>query len=186
MQKISQLFETASNVIQSLTDNQKNPLHVGEVMACWTYLSFVNNIIIYEEVGLNTTTDPGVIELYQDALATARSHKKQLTEFMRKEGVRLPTAPEDKPNSDPNAVPIGAGFTDNELANTLLINFVVASDMCAASASQSLRTDVGLMFLKFQTEKLSLAFKAKELMQKKGWLKVPPFYQPPGAPNTKN
>ncbi len=77
MQKISQLFETASNVIQSLTDNQKNPLHVGEAMACWTYLSFVNNIITYEEVGLNTTTDPGVIELYQDALATARSHKNK-------------------------------------------------------------------------------------------------------------
>ncbi len=98
-----------------------------------------------------------------------------MSEFMRKEGVSLPNAPEDKPQSDPNAIPIGAKFTDNELANTLMINFVVAADMCAASASQSLRTDLGLMFLKFQTEKLSLGFKAKEIMQKKGWLKVPPF-----------
>lgn len=90
--------------------------------------------------------------------------------------------PEDKPESNPSDVPLGAKLTDSELINTLNINFVTAADMCAASSSQSLRTDVAKMFLKFQTDKLSMGLRSKELMQKKGWLKVPPFYQPPGSP----
>lgn len=61
--------------------------------------------------------------------------------------------------------------------------FIAATDMCATVASQSLRTDVALMFLKFQTDKLSLGLKAKELMRENGWLKIPPFYQPPGSPS---
>jgi hypothetical protein len=38
------------------------------------------------------------------------------------------------------------------------------------------------MFLKFQMDKLSLSYQAKELMERKGWLKIPPFYNPPGSP----
>lgn len=186
MPSLPQMFESAMNVIQSLTDNRKDPLHVGEVMSCWTYLAFINSIITYEEIGLNTTTDPGLKELYKDAIKIAQSHKKELTEVMIKEGVNLPPSPESKPNSDPNAIPQGVKFTNDELVNTLNINFVTAADMCTAAASQCLRTDIGLMFLKFQTDKLSLGFKAKELMQKKGWLKVPPHYHPPGAPQPKS
>ena len=182
MPGIGQVFESAINIIQSLGDNQKKPLHVGEVMACWTYLAFVANIITFEEVGLNTTTDAEVKDLYQDGLKIAVSHKKQLSEFLRQEGVTLPNAPEHKPESGPNAIPLGAKFTDDELVNTLNINFVMAADMCATSASQCLRTDVALMFLKFQADKLSLGFKAKELMQKKGWLKIPPYFLPSGSP----
>ncbi|WP_191963100.1 DUF3231 family protein [Virgibacillus necropolis] len=55
--------------------------------------------------------------------------------------------------------------------------------MCVGYASQCLRTDVALMFLKFQTDKLAIALKTKDLMMKRGWLKVPPFYHPPGSPN---
>lgn len=114
-----------------------------------------------------------------------KSHKKEVSEFMHREGVPLSNAFEDKPESDPNAIPLGAKFTDDELANTINMNFIIAADMCAAAASQSLRTDVAIMFLKFQTDKLSLGLQTKELMQDKGWLKVPPFYRPPGAPDSK-
>src|SRR5699024_5323932 len=185
MPNFAQLFESAANVFQSLTDNKKDPLHVGEVMSCWTYLAFVNNIMTYEEIGLNTTTDSGVRELYQDGLKIATSHKQQLSKLMKEEGVNMPLAPESKPYSDPSAVPIGARFTDFELANTININFVIAADMCADATSQCLRTDVGLMFVKFQTEKLAMGFKAKELMKKKGWLIIPPSFQPPGTPHPK-
>ncbi|MDY0407103.1 DUF3231 family protein [Virgibacillus sp. 179-BFC.A HS] len=122
-------------------------------------------------------------KLIQDALKIATSHKQELSDFLRKEGVSLPSLPEDKPQSDPAAIPLGTKMTDDEVINTLTINFIAAADMCAASASQSLRTDVGLMFLKFQMDKLSLGYLARDLMQKRGWLKIPPFYYPPGAPS---
>jgi hypothetical protein len=182
MPNFKSVLDTATNIIQSLTDNKKKPLHVGEVMSCWTYLAFIGEIIIYEEVGINTTTDTELKELYNEGLKTAEAHKKELSVFMKQEGIPLPSQPEGKPKSDPNAIPLGVKFTDNELANAIAINLVVAADMSAAAASQSLRTDIGLMFLKFQMDKLTIGYKAKALMQKKGWLKIPPFYYPPGLP----
>lgn len=181
--RLTNMFQSATAIIESLTDNHKTPLHVGEVMACWTYIAFVSSIVTYEEVGLNTVTDPELKALIQSAMKIAEAHKKQLSEFMRKEGITLPPSPESKPKSDPSAIPLGAKLTEDEIVNTLVVNFVFAADMCAASASQSLRTDVGLMFLQFQMDKLSLGFKAKELMQKKGWLKIPPYFHPPGSPS---
>lgn len=178
---LANMFKSAISGLEALTDNRKDPLHVGEVMACWTYLAFVEHIITYESVGLNTTTHKKLKSMFEEAIKTAQGHRKQLSQFMREQGVALPRAPELKPKSDQNAIPLGAKFTDSELVNTLNTNFVIAADMCAAAASQCLRTDVGLMFLKFQADKLALGFRTKELMQKEGWLNLPPYYQPPGS-----
>src|SRR5699024_3081806 len=184
MPNVKMMFKNAVDMIESLTDNHKNPLHVGEAMACWTYYSFVSTVMTHVEVGMNTTNDSKLKRLLQDSHKVMTLHQKEVSEFMRKEGVPLSNTPEHKPVSDPNAIPLGAKFTDNELCNMININFIVAADMCAASASQSLRTDVAMMFLKFQTDKLSLGLKTKELMQGRGWLKVPPFYYPPGGSPT--
>ncbi|WP_456359663.1 hypothetical protein [Bacillus sp. Y1] len=51
----------------------------------------------------------------------------------------------------------------------------------AAAASESIRTDVGLLFIQFQTEKFAFATRLKHLMRKRGWIRVPPFYLPPGT-----
>lgn len=176
---LGNMFQAAISAIESLADNHKTPLHVGEVMACWTYLAFVSNIIIYEQIALNSVTDPELKDFIRNAKAVADSHKKQLSEFMETEGIPLPSNPKDKPSIDPKMVPIEAKFTEDEIINTLVVNFVFAADTCAASASQCLRVDVGLMFLNFQADKLALGYKAKAIMKKNGWLKVPPFYNPP-------
>lgn len=174
------MIETTFNVIRSLNDGKQPLIHIGEAMACWTYLAFVEEIIIYQEVGLNMTTDQELHDMLEQGLKVGRAHKNQITAFMQKEGIPLPEQPQPKSKSEPTAVPVGAKFTDNELSNAVSINFIIASDMLAASASQCIRTDIGLMFLQFQMEKLMLGFKMKNLMQKKGWLKVPPAYTPPG------
>jgi hypothetical protein len=135
---------------------------VGEVMACWTYLAFVEEIIIYEQIGLNTTVDNELHNMLEKSLKVAQ--------------------PQGKPQSNPEAVPAGTKFTDSELVNTISINFVIASNMFAASANQSLRMDVAIMFLQFQMEKMTLLFKIKNLIKKRGWLKNPPFYSAPGLP----
>ncbi|WP_124220433.1 DUF3231 family protein [Aquisalibacillus elongatus] len=140
-------IESSLKALKPLNDNNKDYVHVGEVMALWTYLGFVESIIVYEEIGLNMSSDQEVLKFVKEALEVATSHKKELRDFMIAEGITLPPAPEHKPKSDPKAVPEGARLTEDEIMNTLSINFVYAGDMCAASASQSVRTDVGLMFL---------------------------------------
>src|SRR5699024_3957410 len=114
------------------------------------------------------------------------SHKNELSELMRLEGIPLSDASSTNPESNPEAIPLGAKFTDSEIINTLNINFVIVSDMYATDVSQSLRTEISHLLRKVHTGKLALGLKANEIMRSKGWLKVPPAYYPPGATQNKS
>lgn len=151
-------------------------------MSCWTYLAFIQDIINYVNVGLNTTTDKELKELFQEALRITQSHEKQMKEFMGNEGIPLPDGPQMKPKSDPDTIPMGAKFTDKELANAIAINVASAALICANSAIQSVRNDIGLMFFKFQADKMMFGTPVKTLMERRGWLKKPPFYYQSGLP----
>jgi hypothetical protein len=55
--------------------------------------------------------------------------------------------------------------------------------MCSTNFTQSIRNDIGLMFARFHTEKMVLGLDIKTTMRKRGWIKIPPYYYLPGAPN---
>lgn len=77
---------------------------------------------------------------------------------------------------------MGVKLTDDEIANALSVKVVANYMMCATGAVQSVRNDVGLMFTKFQAEKLKFGASLKTLMRKRGWIKIPPYYVPSGLP----
>jgi hypothetical protein len=183
VKKMGNVFESATSVLKSFIDNEpKTPLHVGEVMACWTYLASLENSISFEQQGLNMTTDNDVITMLNDAIKMCNGQVKRLKEFLLHEGVPLPPAPESKPDSNPNDVPLGVKLTDNEIVNGVSIKVAGASVKCATSQAESIRNDVGLMFLEFQAEHVAFGATLKMLMRNKGWIKNPPFYLPPGLP----
>ncbi|MFB4166082.1 hypothetical protein ACE1TI_20385 [Alteribacillus sp. JSM 102045] len=46
-------FEAFWNILKTLVDTEpKAPMHVGEVMSMWTYLTMINEAIRCEEIGL--------------------------------------------------------------------------------------------------------------------------------------
>src|SRR5699024_11826154 len=98
-----------------------------------------------EEIGLNTTTDSKLTKLYQDAYKVTTSHKNELSELMRQEGIPLSDASATKPESNPEAIPLGAKFTDSELINTLNINFVIAADMRSEEHTSELQSRFDLV-----------------------------------------
>ncbi|MEH7747999.1 hypothetical protein V7659_23710 [Neobacillus drentensis] len=53
------VLEAVKNVLQSLMDDEpKSPLHVGEVMSFWSFLSEMAEEQVHSEAGINSTTDP--------------------------------------------------------------------------------------------------------------------------------
>jgi len=160
----------------------KSKLHIGEAMGCWLYYTAIAEEIPVLEAALNTTTDNVLIELLHAGKKLATHQKEILEAFMINEGVSLPSTSEHKPKSDPNSVPLGVKATDEEIAN--LLSAKVASNivMCSTNISQSIRSDVGLMWIRFHTEKSIYGMDVKTKMRDHGWIKVPPYYYPPGAP----
>ncbi|MFN7252371.1 MAG: DUF3231 family protein [Anaerobacillus sp.] len=180
---MSNPFEAVWNTLKTLVDTEpKSQLHVGEVMSIWTYLTVLDEALRYEEVGLNTTIDNEVKELLVDAKKLCESQSERLSRFMQKEGLPLPRSQEKKPVSEPNEIPLGVKLTDDEIANGVSLKIATAGLECAIGNSQAIRTDVGLIWTEFYTEMLAFGATTKTLLRKRGWLKVPPYYCPPGLP----
>ncbi|WP_346726780.1 DUF3231 family protein [Bacillus suaedaesalsae] len=86
------------------------------------------------------------MELLNQSYKQCDTQSTQFKEFLINEGVHLPPTSEQRPNSDPNAVPLGVKLTDNEIMNGIGIKTAAAVVHCAAAASQSIRKDIGSMF----------------------------------------
>ncbi|MFD2671425.1 DUF3231 family protein [Marinicrinis sediminis] len=160
--------------------DEKQPLHIGEAMGCWVYYTAIAEEIPALDISLNTTTDAELKELLLEAKEIALSQKKILKDFMFKEGIPLSQTESLKPMSRTEDIPLGARSTDDEMANLVSIKAASGIVACATNLSQSIRTDLGLMWARFQSEKTMFATKLRMKMKKRGWLKVPPAYIPPG------
>jgi hypothetical protein len=79
------VIESISVVLRSLVDEEpKPPLHVGEVMSCWTYLTILEESIVVEQQGLNMTTDTELRDFVEKAMAKASSQAQKLKDFFAK------------------------------------------------------------------------------------------------------
>lgn len=163
--------------------NDKNtPLNVGEVMNLWTYVAALEEVNRIVEVALNTTEDKELIEALNNSFKDCSKHIAEVKEILREEGVPLPaTASEPKPKSDPQDVPHGVKFTDAEIANLLILKQVSAIGLCTTGLTQSVRKDIGAMWLKFFLKRVEYSAYLRPIMLERGWLKVPPYYYPPGG-----
>ncbi|MCI3920401.1 DUF3231 family protein [Paenibacillus sp. TRM 82003] len=177
------ILESVSGALKTLTDDEpKHPLHVGEVMSLWFYLTALEEMLNVEAVGKNTTVDDELKELLKEALEICNSQAARIKNFMISEGIPLPPLSEQKPESEPNAIPLGAKFTDDEIANMISIKVAGAVVQCATGMAQSIRNDVGMLWGGLMTEYIPFGTKLKTKMRYRGWIKVPPYYYPPGSP----
>lgn len=178
-------IEALLKVFHSLFDDDPKPsLHVGEVMSCWTYLTVLEETVALEQIGINTTEDTELKNFLHKTLGAASSQGTRLKDFLQQEGVPFPPAAEPKPLSEPRSIPLGAKMTDSEIANAVGVKLAASTTLCASSAAQSVRNDVGMMFFEFQTEAMRYGTILKSIMKKRGWIKIPPYYHPPGQPKS--
>jgi hypothetical protein len=178
-------FEAVWNTLKTTIDNNnepKSPLHVIEVGDCWKYLATVEEFIRYEEIGLNTTTDDEVKEMLNDVVQLCESQVKRLSQFMKQEGIPLPEVTSSKPISKPNEVPLGVKLTDDEITNGVTFKLVTCMNQCSKAQADAIRNDIGMTWLKFYFEWVVFGTTLKTLMRKRGWIKIPPYYHPPGSP----
>ena len=177
------LLQALKNVVQSfIKDENKTPLHIGEAMGCWIFLALAGETQVQTEAGINSTTDPELRKAFHEAVKMFKSQKERIIAFMQSEGVPIPPLSESKPQSNPSDVPLGVKLTDDELANSLNIKMVILITYCANAIIQSARNDVTLIWIEYLQEYMTFGATLKELVKRRGWLKVPPYYYAPGAP----
>lgn len=180
---VPNIIEALGSLLQNNLDNEElPPLHVGEVMNCWTFLGVIHEANIFTQIGLNTTSDDELKEMLRDSANDCEKQTKLMKNFLVKEGIPLPPLTEHKPNSDAIEIPYGVKMTDDEIANGVVIKEISAILLCATGIVQAIRDDVGKMFLQILLEKITFNTSLKTMMRKRGWLKVPPYFTPAAMP----
>jgi len=170
-----------SSVKTMVDDEPQPPLNIIEASHCWLYYGIVNEAIAFESAGLNTTEDDELIGMLTDAQKMCSAHTNQLEKFMIKEGITLPPISESKPNTNPKDIPPGVKLTNDELANGVALKIIAMSNAASLAAGESVRTDMGFIWVKFLNETLAYGMTLKTKMRKRGWAKIPPDFSPPGA-----
>lgn len=176
-------LESVIAMIKNFVDEEPKPsLHVGEAMDLWTAYTAFNEAHVLYQIGINTTTDTDLKHALEAAYNSSNEDSKKIQQFLISEGVPLPALSSPKPVSAPESVPEGVKLTDGEIANLIAVKVAASITFCAQAMSQTVRTDVGLLFFEMQVNLMRFSAPFKNLMKQRGWLKIPPNYIPPGVP----
>jgi hypothetical protein len=170
-------FEVIKNAFGPFLDGEKKPLHAGEVMNLWFFLNYAEQTLRSDQIAYNIVQDEDLKEKLEDMINNIhRPIIEELQQFFKKEGIPLPETTPEKPIGDYRTLPEGAKQSDEEIANFLAYSLVVGIMSAARGLTEAVRADVGYLFAKYQMMKVTFALNLKHLMEKKGWLRIPPFY----------
>lgn len=173
------VFEVLKDAFAPYMDGEKRSVHVGETMNLWYFLAQIEEALRIEQIAYNTTQDNELKEKLKDLMNNVHIPIiQEIKDFLRRESIPLPTVTPEKPlNNDPNqTVPEWAKMADEEIANFVVFKIILGVTLASRGLTEAVRADVGMMFAKYLVTKVMFQLMFKRLMEQKGWLKIPPYY----------
>ncbi|WP_428912601.1 DUF3231 family protein [Niallia sp. Krafla_26] len=152
------------------------PMHYGEVFGTWTFLLTTKGLVAGYQTHLNHAGDEDLKKLLVEAIEGGQQEIKQIETLLKSNGVGLPPSLPERPDACLTDIPIGARFTDPEIASMLAANIAAGLVACSTLIGQSIREDIAAMFGQFHLQKVSLGAKVLRMNKEKGWLIPPPLH----------
>jgi hypothetical protein len=172
------IFELITDAIKPYLDGEKSPLNVGEVMNLWFYLTATEQTLRGEQVSFNTVEDQELKEKLKDVMHDVHEPiRTEVVDFLKAEGVPLPKMTPDHTIGEFRDIPKDGKLNDQEVANLVSFNIVLGINYATRGMTESVRPDVAAMFARFQLKKTLFMIPFRDLLKRKGWLMIPPYYQ---------
>lgn len=160
-----------------LSGNPKDePMHYGEVFGSWLYLSVEQGLISAYQTFLNHTGDEDLRKLITEWIEQCKQEIPAIQELLKENGIGLPPAPPERPDTCLEDIPVGARFQDAEVAAMLSREVTAGLVSCSSLIGQSIREDIAMMFAQSHAKKLAFGAKLLRLTKEKGWLIPPPLH----------
>jgi hypothetical protein len=159
-----------------LDGNPKNePMHYGEIHGVWHFSYNSKGVLSGYQVFKNHAGDDDLKDILDAAIKGAKMEIKELDLLLTENGLTPPPMLPDKPPVKLEEIPIGARFTDQEIAAIVAHHTATALVTCSKIMGISIREDVGAKFAKYHTEKAAIGLRILRLSKEKGWLIPPPL-----------
>ncbi|MDF2629190.1 MAG: hypothetical protein K0R39_3021 [Symbiobacteriaceae bacterium] len=168
------------NLIESLLGlltKENKPLHVGEVMGLWKLMLTFEHGRTMVTAFLNHTADAELKRLMESYLSDfAEPWVKRLAEFMKNEGIQLPSAGAHKPKANESEIPTGAKFTDAEIATFLTAKARAGTGIVQEAILECMNYRLAQMLMELEVASYRQAFVLRETAEKRGWVQRPPTW----------
>lgn len=159
-----------------LSGNSKDePLHYGEIFDLWqSSMTAKGCISAYRALQFHAG-DKGLKKILSDLIDQAELEVSECDAILIHNGIASsPTMPA-RPEVKSEDIPIGARFSDPEIAAMIGADTAVGLAACSQAMGKAIREDIGALFAKYHMTKAATGLKILKMSKEKGWLIPPPL-----------
>lgn len=151
------------------------PLHYGEIFGIWQCSTKGKGALSAFQAYLNHTGDKDLRKILDDLIDQTTREIKEADELLLANGIPPVPALPERPPADLEAIPVGARFSDPEIAAAVAASIAMGLVECSQLIAISIREDIGALYLKNHGLKAALGARVLRLLKDKGWLVPPPL-----------
>jgi len=156
-------------------NSKEEPLHYGEIYDMWQFSMTAKGVISIYRAFKYHVGDRELLKLLDDLIDEAELESSECDSILTSNGIApSPTLP-NRPEAKLEDIPIGARFTDPEIAAMIAAGTSVSLVVCSQVIAKCIREDIGMLFGKYHVTMEALALKILHLSKKNGWLVPPPL-----------
>lgn len=159
-----------------LSGNPKeNPLHYGEIYDVWQFSMAAKGCVSMYTTLKAHAGDRDLQKMLEHGIQQAKLEIEECDKILIDNGITPSPALAVKPDAKLEDIPIGARFTDMEIAPMLSADLAAGLVICSQVMGKSIREDINALFAKYHATKAANALKMLRLSKEKGWLVPPPL-----------
>lgn len=159
-----------------LSGNPKDePMHYGEVFSVWSCSMAAKTMISCYQTYQNHAGDKDLLQMVGEMIEQAKKEEKECDALLNANGILPAPSMPEKPKAKLEDIPIGARFTDPEIAASISMDNAIGLTACSQAMGSSIREDIGALFAKTHAAKTTLGGKLLRMNKDKGWLVPPPL-----------
>jgi len=154
---------------------KKEPLHYGEAYDIWQFSVVAKGCVSTYRALSYHAGDKALKGIVGDLINQAELEIAECDDILVHNGLVPSPGLPDRPEARLESIPIGARFTDMEIAAMLSADCAVGLVACSQIMGKSIREDVGALFAKYHATKAAIGLKSLRLSKERGWLVPPPL-----------
>jgi hypothetical protein len=153
-----------------------NPMHYGEIFDVWSLSSKAKISLSCYQAYLNHAGDKDLKEILRDMINQSKLEIKECDTLILDNALAPAPALPDRPETKTEEIPVGARFTDQEIAAHIAADTTMGLIACSQAMGMSTREDIGALFAKYHATKTTLGARILRMNKEKGWLIPPPLH----------
>ncbi|AIQ62181.1 membrane protein [Paenibacillus stellifer] len=154
---------------------KEEPMHYGEIFSVWEASMIAKGALSCYRAYLNHAGDTDLKKVLGTMIDQAELEISECDALLGEQGIASAPVLPNRPEAKLEDIPVGARFTDQEIAAKLAADNAVGLVACSQAMGQSIREDVGALFAKYHLTRAAIGLKILHLNKKKGWLIPPPL-----------